>query len=186
MDGLTQGAQPFIISCVIQNTNQSIFRWWHGAIVFIVANVLSVIPAGVFGDAAFYNSFHQPWFAPADWVFAPVWLMLNVSSLVALGRVWNLKRPWEERRRFIQFEAAGWVLFAIFTQLYFDWKSPVLGAADTVAGLGVAIGSAWAGWRLDRLASAFVMMRVAWLALASAVSVYVAVVNPDPFIRWVR
>ncbi len=171
---------------MILNENQSIFRWWHGAIVFIVANLLSVIPAGVGGDAAFYNSFEQPWFAPADWVFAPVWLVLNVSSLVALARIWNLRQPSEERRRFIQCEVAGWVLFAVFTQLYFGWKSLVLGAVDTVAGLGVAIGSARTGWKLDRLAGVFVLLRVAWLALASAVSLAIALMNSDPFLNLVK
>ncbi len=61
------------------------FRWWHAALILVGANVVSAIPAGFGGDFAFYNSFRQPAIAPPDWAFAPVWLFLNVTSLVALA-----------------------------------------------------------------------------------------------------
>ncbi|MCT0230141.1 tryptophan-rich sensory protein [Synechococcus sp. CS-1324] len=45
-------------------------------------------PAGWFWRGLrFFNSFQQPELAPPDWPFAPVWLFLNATSLVALSRI---------------------------------------------------------------------------------------------------
>ena len=80
---------------------------------------------------AFYNSFQRPSVAPPDWLFPPMWLFLNITSLVALYRVANT--PGGERRtRFLVAEAVGLVLFAIFATLYFWLQSPILAAIDTV------------------------------------------------------
>jgi translocator protein len=156
------------------------FKIWHCVAIFVAANLISVIPAGVGGDEAFYDGFLQPSVAPPAWLFAPMWLVLNVTSLVALHRITNLQAS-ESRRVFLISEAIGWVLFAAFTTLYFFMRSPVLGAIDTVAGLIVAIVSVLSARRIDRTASALVSLRLLWLTLASYVSVYVASVNVDPF-----
>jgi translocator protein len=157
------------------------FKVWHCVAIFVAANLISVIPAGIGGDEAFYDSFVQPSVAPPAWLFAPMWFILNVTSLVALYRVANLPAS-DERMKFLISEALGWVLFAAFTTVYFFMKSPVLGAIDTVMGLVAAIVSVLAAWRIDRTASALVSLRLIWLMLASYVSVYVASVNVDRFL----
>jgi translocator protein len=154
---------------------------WHCVAIFLVANLASVIPAGFNGDEAFYDSFQQPSIAPPAWLFAPMWLFLNVTSLVALYRVANMPQS-RERRTFLVSEAIGWILFALFTTLYFYLKSPIFGAIDTVAGLGAAIVSVVAAWRTDRIATVLVSFRFFWLLLASYVSVHVAFGNIDPFL----
>ena len=110
---------------------------WQCVAIFLAANLASIIPAGFTGDEAFYDSFKQPAIAPPAWLFAPMWLFLNITSLVALYRVANLA-PSRGRNIFLSSEAAGWVLFAIFAALYFGLKSPVLAAVVTVASLGAA------------------------------------------------
>jgi translocator protein len=169
------------------------FRWWHGAVILVAANAVSFWPAGVLGDAAFYTGFRLPPYAPPDWLFAPVWLVLNITSLVALGRVANLN-PEDDagrlqgnnasRRRGLVLvsEAVGWLLFAVFTTLFFWLHSPVLAAVDTVAGLVVAAMSVAAAAGLDRPAAGLIGLRLLWLLLASAVAVSVALHNPDPFL----
>lgn len=155
------------------------FRWWHAVLVFLVANAVSALPAGYGGDAVFYNDFALPRVAPPDRLFAPVWLSLNVTSLVALALVANSpRRP--ARQAFLASEAVNWVLFAAFTTLYFGMGSPVFGAIDTVASLAVSIASLALACRIDRRAASGVLLRVLWLALASYVSVFVALHNPDP------
>ena len=90
-----------------------LFRWWHAALVFVVANALSVLPAGFNGDEAFYNAFRLPAVAPPDWLFAPMWLVLNLTSLVALARVANApERTWAHTA-VLWLESLGWVLFAV-------------------------------------------------------------------------
>lgn len=161
------------------------FRWWHGAAILVAANAISFWPAGVLGDAAFYTGFRLPPYAPPDWLFAPMWLVLNITSLVALARVANLDlEDGAGRRRGLVLvsEAVGWLLFAVFTTFFFWLHSPVLAAADTVAGLLVATVSVAAAASLDRPAAGLIGLRLLWLLLASAVAVSVAVNNVDPFL----
>ncbi|WP_216902744.1 tryptophan-rich sensory protein [Synechococcus sp. CCY 9618] len=159
------------------------FRWWHGAAILGAANVVSLWPAGLQGDGAFYTSFQLPPFAPPDWLFAPMWLVLNVTSLMGLARVANLGAVDGWRRQVVLVsEGIGWLLFAVFTTLYFGLHSPVLAAVDTVAGLGAAVVSVAAAAGLDRRAAGLILLRLLWLLLASAVAVSVALLNVDPFL----
>ena len=159
------------------------FRWWHGGAILVAANAVSFWPAGVLGDAAFYTSFRLPPYAPPDWLFAPLWLVLNMTSLVALARVANLEiAPSRRRQLVLVSEGAGWLLFAVFTTFFFWLHSPVLAAADTVAGLLMAVVSVAAAAALDRPAAGLIGLRLLWLLLASAVAVSVALHNVDPFL----
>lgn len=158
------------------------FRWWHGLAIFTAANAISVIPAGLQGDFDFYNDFKRPKIAPPDWLFAPMWLCLNVASLIALARVANHPQQSPDQQQVYVLEGSAWVLFAAFNSLYFGLKSPVLGAADTAAGLAVGLGSLAACARVDRQAALLILPRVLWLVLATYVSVWVARNNPDPFL----
>jgi translocator protein len=69
--------------------DRSSFHWWHALIILAIANTVSAIPVGYRGDKIFYNNFVQPQFSPPDWLFAPMWLFLNVTSLIALSLVAN-------------------------------------------------------------------------------------------------
>jgi benzodiazapine receptor len=158
------------------------FRWWYAALILVGANVVSAIPAGFGGDFAFYNSFRQPAIAPPDWAFAPVWLFLNVTSLVALARIANAPVRSPARTLFLWSEGVAWVLFAAFTTLYFLLHSPVLAAVDTVAGLLAGLVSLACAFRLDRLSAGLILLRVLWLVLATYVSLFVALSNADPFL----
>ena len=153
------------------------FSWWHAAAIFVLANLISAVPAGLFGDHSFYNRLRKPPGSPPDWAFAPTWVALNVTSLIALFRVANLASASPERTTFLVSEAIGWVLFALFTSLYFGLKSPMAGAVDTVLGLAAAIVSAWCAAQLDAAAFWLIVPRVLWLLLASYVSVWVAWMN---------
>ena len=159
------------------------FRGWHAALIFVVANALSVLPAGFNGDEAFYNAFRLPAVAPPDWLFAPMWLVLNITSLVALMRVANAPTQTRARTAALGLEAVGWVLFAVFNTLYFGLGSPVLGAVDTALGLGVGLASFGCCLAVDRRAAWLILPRVLWLLLAAYVSVWVALNNADPFLR---
>ncbi|WP_094556930.1 TspO/MBR family protein [Synechococcus sp. 1G10] len=157
------------------------FKRWHALIILAVGNAISALPAGFGGDFAFYNAFRQPNLAPPDWAFAPVWLVLNVTSLVALSRISNAPVRSLGRTVFLWSEGVGWVLFSAFTTVYFLLHSPVLGAVDTVAGLITGLLSLVCAWRIDHLSASFIALRAVWLLLATYVSMFVALSNPDPF-----
>lgn len=157
------------------------FKWSHAVIIFVVANAISALPAGYNGEEAFYNSFELPSIAPPDWLFAPVWLFNNITSLIALYIIANMPRNTPYRKLFLWSEGINWFLFAIFTTVYFGMKSPILGAIDTVLGLTFTIMSLVIAFRLNRKSFMYLFPRFLWLLLATYVSVYVAVVNKDLF-----
>ena len=152
------------------------FQWWHAVAIFVVANVVSAIPAGMFGDSDFYNDLRKPAFAPPDWAFPPVWLVLNVTSLIAL---WIVARSPAStpRTTFLAAEVVGWITFAAFTGLYFGLRSPTLGAIDTAIGLIAAAVATWSAFQIATLPGVLVLLRLLWLLLATYVSVAVVLLN---------
>ena len=124
----------------------------------------------------------EPALAPPDWLFAPLWFFLNVTSLIALFLIANAPERSLQRRVFLISEALGWVLYSIFTTVYFLLRSPSLGAIDTLAGLGVGIVSLVCAARIEARAGALILLRVLWLLLASYVAIQVALHNTDPFL----
>ena len=122
-----------------------------------------------------------PPLSPPDWAFAPAWGVLNVLTLWSNLRIANLPAATPGRRTALGLEGASWGLFSAFTGLYFGLRSPVLGAANTVAGLAATAASVAVTARLDRPAAWALAPRLAWLGLATYVSVAAARMNPDPF-----
>jgi translocator protein len=153
------------------------FRFSHALGIFLLANLCSSLPAGIYGSAIFYNNFRQPWFAPPDWCFAPVWLFLNLTSLWALARALNTPNPSPAKSLLLRSELLGWLLFALFSPLFFGLRSPVLGALDTALGWLVASCSCVLALRLSSFAALLIGLRWLWLSLATAVSGYIALFN---------
>ena len=101
----------------------SAFRWWHGVLLMMIANVASALPAGYNGDEAFYNDFRSPGVAPPGWAFAPVWFVLNATSIMALSIVAN--SPERSARRTAFLNAQGWKVLRF-------WNAQVLTGIDDV------------------------------------------------------
>ncbi len=160
-------------------TRSTKMKWWHCVIIYLVANGISFIPAGFNGDEAFYNNFNQPGIAPPDWLFAPVWFINNVTSLIALYIIVNFSGDMPARKSVITLEAFSWVLYAIFTLLYFGLKSPILGAIDTAIGLILTAISFFHYYSISKRAAWLIAPRFAWLMLATYVSAWVALHNKD-------
>lgn len=158
------------------------FKWWYCVIIYVIANGIGFLPAGFNGNEAFYNNFQQPALAPPDWMFAPAWFINNVTSLVALYIVVNKPVDTPGRKKVISLEVATWILYAVFTSLYFGLKSPVLGAIDTAAGFMLSVMSLVITPRISKKAAWLLVPRVAWLALATYVSIWIAINNKDVFL----
>ncbi|GLP75892.1 sensory protein TspO [Mycobacterium antarcticum] len=155
------------------------YRWWHAAAVGVVANIASALPAGYNGDGDFYASLRTPPGAPPGWVFAPVWAANNTLTLVSNLRIANLPEETPGRRRALEVEAANWVLFSSFAGMFFGLRSPILAAANTMAGFALTTYSVRATAALDRRAAWALVPRLAWLGFASYVSTSIAVKSPD-------
>ena len=160
------------------------YRWWHAAAVGLTANAASILPAGFNGDPSFYNDLDTPAGAPPDWLFPPVWAFNNATTLWSNLRIANLPPGTPGRTTVLVLEGVDWALFASFSALYFGLRSPVLGAAVTVASLGATVGSIVVTARLDRRAAWALSPRLLWLAYASYVATVTAARNRDDLLGW--
>ena len=160
------------------------YRWWHAAALGLAANALSAAPAGYNGDEPFYNRLKKPPGSPPDWAFPPAWAFNNLTTLWSNLRVANLPQGTPGRRAALALEGASWGSFASFTALYFGLRSPVLGAVDTAVGFATTAASVAVTAKLDRKAAWALAPRLAWLGLATYVSVSVALRNPDSLLGW--
>lgn len=155
------------------------FTVWHAVAIYFLVNGISWASAGLVSDFEFYNSFIQPSVAPPDWLFAPMWFFLNVTSLWALYRVANIKGG-QDKKLFLRLEGVFWALFATFAFMYFGLKSPILAAVNTTVEMIVTVFSIYLCYHLDRKAAYLIGLRLLWLLLASYVSIYMAIFNQDP------
>lgn len=159
------------------------YRWWHAVALGVAANVASALPAGYNGDERYYESLRTPPGAPPGWMFAPVWLANNAATLYANLRIANLPLSTPGRGKALLAEAVNWGLFSAFSGVFFGLRSPILGAADTVAGLAVTGYSVKAAAPLDKRAAWALVPRLVWLAFASYVSTATAINSPDTLLH---
>lgn len=151
------------------------YRWWHAAAIGVAANLPGSRSGGGASDQEFYASLPTPRLAPPGWLFAPVWAVNNALTLWSNLRIANLPEDTAGRRAVLASEAATWTLYAAFSPLYFGRRSPELGAADTVAALATTTHAVGRTATIDPRAAWALAPRLAWLALASYVSVVTAV-----------
>ncbi len=159
------------------------YGWRHAMVVGVLTNIASALPAGYNGDEEYYASLRTPPGSPPGFAFAPAWAINNALTLWSNLRVANAPSATPGRRTALAAEGASWLLFAAFSSLYFGLRSPVLGAVDTVAGLGTTVVGVAATARVDRRAAAALVPRLLWLGYASYVSVGTALRSPDRLLK---
>lgn len=155
------------------------YRWWHAAALGVLANVASALPAGYNGDDPYYESLRTPPASPPGWAFAPAWAINNILTLRSNLIIANLPTHTPGRREALVSEGASWALFASFSGLYFGLRSPILGAANTVAGLASTTHGVITTSRIDKTATLLLLPRLGWLAYAAYVSVGTAARSRD-------
>jgi translocator protein len=142
-------------------------RWWALAVFLVVVAVAAGIGAlGVQGTASEYQQLRQPAWAPASWLFGPVWTVLYVMIAVSGWLVWR-------RAGFgsaLGLYAVQLVLNAIWTPLFFGAGRYGLAFADIVA-LWVLIGvTVFRFARISRPAAWLLLPYWAWVTFAAALN----------------
>jgi translocator protein len=120
------------------------------------------------GQAATYQSFELPSWAPPSWLFGPVWTVLYTLMAVSAWLVWS--QPHRYRARAL-------IAFAVQLALNFVWTPVFFGADERRLGLVVILGVlVAAGWwafeahRVRRLAGLLQIPYLAWVSFATVLN----------------
>lgn len=116
------------------------WRWYHGVIFYVVAQVVSFGLAGIvtvatgqkmksvrdtFGDVDYFRELKQAKIAPPSWVFGPAWTINNISMIWGALCVLNKPEGTAGKKTFLALQGASWLNYVVFSAAYFSLRSPI-------------------------------------------------------------
>jgi translocator protein len=128
---------------------------------------------------SFYAELVRPEWAPPGWLFGPVWSALYTLMAIAVWLVWR-SAGWPAARLAVILFVAQLMANALWSWLFCAWQ---LGAAAFIEVLllcALIVATAAAFWRINRLAAALLAPYLAWVTLASALTLAIWRSNPQP------
>ena len=145
------------------------------AILF--AGGLAARVAGSTNANPWYQSLTLPAFQPPAALFGIAWAILYTLLGFALAFVWGT-RDAKGRGLALGLFMAGFLLNMTWSPLFFRAHMISAALGVLVAMLVVALATAWAFWRVNRLAGWLMIPYVLWLCFAMAIIGSVLVRNP--------
>lgn len=128
----------------VQNVAHSMkpqpWRWYHGVIFYIFAQLLTFGLSAItgvatgqkiksvrdtFGDVSYFRNLKQSVFAPPSWVFGPAWTLNNISVIWGNLQVLNKPRDTPGRDTFLALQGVSWLNYVVFSAAYFSLRSPI-------------------------------------------------------------
>lgn len=160
-------------------------KWWHTALFLAGVTVLERLSTGKRASQnakELYEDENQPAWAPPAEAFGPAWGVNSLALAWAGQRLLNAPEALPNRNALLGLQAAHWLIYTTFGNVYFRQKSPVLAAVWTVADAAVAGTSFALARKADaKLANAYLPL-AAWTGFASTLAVYQALYNRDKFL----
>lgn len=157
-------------------------KWWQSALFLGGVTVLERLSTGKRASQNAKNLYerqNQPAWAPPAGVFGPAWGVNSLALTWAGQRLLNAPERLPNRNALLGLQAAHWLIYTTFGNVYFRQKSPLLAAAWTVADAAVAGTSYALARKADpKLAKAYLPL-LAWTGFASTLAVYQALYNRD-------
>ncbi len=130
------------------------------------------------GPGSWYETLQKPFFAPPNWVFAPVWITLFVLMGIALYLVWESGTEKREVKIAIGIFGVQFFFNIIWSFLFFYLRSPLLGLIDILILWVMIIVTIWAFYRVKKSAAYLLIPYITWVTLASALNGAIYFMNP--------
>lgn len=132
-------------------------------LVFGVASVGAVVTDPAI--QTWYGGLQRPSFAPPNWIFSPVWILLYLMMSLAAWIVWK-GRDWSLARGPLTLFFMQLILNGFWPVLFFGLKRPDLALIEILI-LWLAIGvTLLSFWRAQKLAGALLIPYWAWVSFA--------------------
>ena len=149
-----------------------------GAILFcLIAGSLGSLVT-INGPGSWYATLQKPFFAPPNWVFAPVWITLFILMGIALYLVWQCGTENREVKIALGIFGVQFALNVIWSFLFFGLESSLLGLIDIILLWVMIVVTIRAFYRVKKSAAYLLIPYLAWVSLASALNGAVYFMNP--------
>ena len=157
-------------------TNQS-YPKLIAAILFclIVGSLGSLVTTT--GPGSWYTALEKPFFAPPNWVFAPVWITLFILMGIALYLVWQSGTENRDVQIALGIFGVQFILNVIWSFLFFGLRSPLLALTDIILLWIMIAATIGAFYRVKKSAAYFLIPYIAWVTIASALNGAVYLLN---------
>ena len=130
------------------------------------------------GPGSWYATLQKPFFAPPNWVFAPVWITLFILMGIALYLVWQCGTENREVKMALGIFGVQFALNVIWSFLFFGLESSLLGFIDIILLWVMIVVTIRAFYRVKKSAAYLLIPYLAWVSLASALNGAVYFMNP--------
>mgnify|MGYP001954554828 CR=1 FL=1 len=126
---------------------------------------------------SFYAQLVQPSWAPAPWLFGPVWTCLYLMMAIAVWLVWRAGgvRP---NRIALSLCVLQLVLNGLWSWLFFAWAQGVFALIEILLLWVLILVNSVAFWRVSRFAGALLIPYLVWVGFASALTYSLWRLNP--------
>jgi translocator protein len=134
----------------------------------IVGSIGSLVT--ITGPGSWYATLLKPFFAPPNWVFAPVWITLFVLMGIALYLVAESGTGRRDVKTALGIFGVQFLLNIIWSFLFFGLRSPLLGFIDIILLWVMILLTIRAFYRVKKSAAYLLIPYIAWVTLASALN----------------
>ena len=140
--------------------------------------------AGIFGSlftfesiSDWYVTLEKPLFAPPNWIFGPVWIILYFLMGVSLYIVWENELKSKSRKVFFTVFGIQLILNALWSLLFFGLKSPILGLVDILLLDIMVIITIIYAKSISKLAAILLVPYLVWIIFATILNSAIFLLN---------
>lgn len=141
-----------------------------------LAGILST-PFSIAAIPTWYVSLVKPPFAPPNWIFGPVWILLYALMGVSFYRIWQL--GWKNKKVRIAgyYFGAQLILNFLWSISFFGLRSPILGLINIIALLALIILTMKHFSPLSKVAFILFVPYVLWVGFATLLNTAIVILN---------
>lgn len=150
-----------------------LFGWL--ALAYLVAFIGGV---GSANAPVFYRELMLPDWAPAAWLFGPVWTALYTLMGIAAWLVWREHGFAGVAKRPLQINFVQLALNALWSWLFFAWYLGAVSFVEIILLWGAIVVTMVAYWRVNRAAALLLLPYLAWVTFAAFLNFSIWQLNP--------
>ena len=142
--------------------------------------VFAAAAVGGFATASageFYRDLVRPSWAPPGWLFGPVWSVLYLLMGISAWLVWRGGGFARARSTLLVF-LSQLVANALWSWVFFGWRQGGLAFAEILLLWVLIVATVGLFWRVSRVAAMLLLPYLAWVSLASALTLSTWRLNP--------